>query len=64
MLNDMERSGYVAEWCPNCEAEIEMLWDVKSMGYKAYCPVCGNRLMLCDACQHTADGRYLDNCDY
>ena len=49
MLNDMERSGYVVEWCPNCETEIEMMWDVESMGYKAFSPVCGNRIMLCDA---------------
>ena len=41
----------VTEWCPHCESEITMTWDVQSMGYKAFCPVCGNRLMLCDECR-------------
>lgn len=64
MMSSNERSGYVAEWCPNCNTEIEMAWDVEVLGYKAYCPVCGKRLMLCDACQHTPDGEYTDDCDY
>lgn len=64
MTSSSERSGYVAEWCPNCNTEIEMSWDVETLGYKAYCPVCGKRLMLCDACQHTPDGEYTDDCDY
>lgn len=53
----------VTELCPHCETEIEMSWDVKALGYKAYCPHCGERLMLCDACQHPDDG-CADNCDY
>lgn len=64
MMSNSERSGYIAEWCPNCNTEIEMAWDVETLGYKAYCPVCGKRLMLCDACQHTPDGEYTDDCDY
>lgn len=54
-----------AETCPHCEAEIEMRWDVKIRGYKAFCPVCGKRLMLCDACLHSGpDGIYIGRCDY
>lgn len=49
-MTSSERSGYVVEWCPNCDTEIEMAWDVETLGYKTYCSVCGNRLMLCDAC--------------
>ena len=57
--------NYVTEYCPHCETEIEMSWDVRVLGYKAYCPICGERLMLCDACQHDLeDDHYLDNCDY
>ena len=63
-MENNELSGYVAEWCPNCDSEIEMVWDVDTRGYKAYRPVCGNRLMLCDACQHTQDDTYKGNCDY
>lgn len=53
----------VTEFCPNCESEIEMKWDIERDGYKAFCPVCGNRLMLCDECQH-AEGNGCIGCDY
>ncbi len=52
----------VTEVCPHCESEITMTWDVASRGYKAFCPVCGKRLMLCDECLHAeGSGGY---CDY
>ena len=58
-------SPMVVEVCPHCESEIEMRWSVMAMGYKAFCPVCGNRLMLCDECQHDGpDGEYTGRCDY
>lgn len=53
-------SNMVVEVCPHCENEIEMRWDTSTMGFRAFCPVCGNRLMLCDECLHTQDG----DCDY
>ena len=40
----------ITEVCPHCESEITMQWNVSESGYKAYCPVCGKRLMLCSAC--------------
>ncbi len=52
------------EYCPNCETEIGLLWDLEMLGYKAFCPSCGERLMLCDACQHRSDDRFLDDCNY
>lgn len=58
-----DRSGFVTELCPNCETEVEMRWDVEMFGYKAYCPYCGQRLMLCDECQHP-NGEFSDDCDY
>lgn len=55
----------VTEFCSNCETEIEMKWDVETRGYKAFCPVCGERLMLCYECQRRGpDGEYTDDCDY
>ncbi len=56
----------VTEVCPYCESEIEMRWSVKDLGYKATCPVCGNRLMLCDECRHRGpDGELVPGgCDY
>jgi len=55
--------GYEVEYCCNCEREIELRWDINKDGFHAICPVCGSRLMLCDACQHRQDG-YVDDCDY
>ena len=55
---------FVSEYCSNCETEIEMRWDVKTLGYMAFCPVCGKRLMLCDACRHPIGGPCSENCDY
>ena len=53
----------VVEMCPNCNREIKMVWNIKTDGYKAFCPHCGNRLMLCDECRHP-DGEFCDQCDY
>ena len=53
----------VTEWCPFCDREVEMKWDIEADGYKAYCPYCGERLMLCDECRHPG-GEFCDKCDY
>ena len=58
-----DREYIVTEVCPHCEAEVEMRWNVAADGYKAFCPHCGKRLMLCDACQHPED-KCVENCDY
>lgn len=49
-------SRCVVEVCPHCDSENEIVWDVETMGYKAYCPVCGKQMMLCDECIHSEDG--------
>ena len=55
----------VVEFCSECETEVELLWDVKKQGYKAFCPHCGARLMLCDECRHRGPGgECVDDCDY
>ena len=54
------RTFMVVEVCPHCMSEIEMRWNTDTQGFKAFCPVCGKRLMLCDECLHTQDG----DCDY
>ncbi len=56
-----DRTYKVIEVCPHCMNEIEMTWDTDQRGFKAFCPVCGKRLMLCDECMHLEDGR---GCDY
>ena len=38
------------EECPTCREEVTIEWDVKKDGYTAFCPKCGNRLMMCSEC--------------
>lgn len=56
---DGDRTFIVTEFCPHCETEIEMRWDTDTQGFKAFCPSCGHRLMLCDECHQLGGG-----CDY
>ncbi len=51
----------VTEFCPGCEREVILNWDIEQDGFRAFCPYCGERLMLCDECQHR-DGE--PDCDY
>lgn len=59
----MDYENYVIEVCPTCETEIEMRWDVKKDGFKAFCPKCGEVLMLCDECFHR-NGVFNDDCNF
>lgn len=43
-------SKMVTEFCPHCNEEITMEWDVKENGYQAFCARCGWKLMLCSEC--------------
>lgn len=57
----------VVELCPSCGNEVKMYWDVREDGYKAYCPYCGERLMLCDECKRSVTDKYgcaVGVCDY
>lgn len=65
MIDTYQRTSVntVIELCPHCEKEVEMIWNVEVHGYKAFCPYCGERLMLCDECQHP-NGEYCGGCDY
>ena len=58
---ESDRTYIVTELCPHCDNEIEMTWNTDELGYKAFCPVCGKRLMLCDECRHTEG---VGGCDY
>lgn len=57
---DGPRTNIVTELCPHCEREVEMFWDTDVNGFKAFCPYCGERLMLCDECLRSG----TSNCDY
>lgn len=38
------------EWCnkcelyPHCKRKVTLYWNVKDRGYKAFCPVCGEKV--------------------
>lgn len=58
----------VTEMCPSCGKEVTLIWDTEKDGYKAFCPYCGERLMLCSAC-HDDDfacdyDRETDSCQW
>ena len=50
----------IVEPCPECGCEA--IWHTdkspEELGYKLYCPYCGNELMLCDECYHADDNPY------
>lgn len=56
----------VTEICPNCENEVNILWNPVRNGYQTVCPYCGGRLMLCDLCTHRLTGEAISplDCDY
>lgn len=45
----------VTEYCPHCNEEIILEWDVKEKGYQAFCARCGRKLMLCSECLYEED---------
>lgn len=58
----------VTEVCPHCDSENTMVWDIGKEGYTARCPRCGEKMMLCDECQHADDNPrgfcdWHDNCN-
>lgn len=61
---DASPSGYEVEICPHCSREVEIRWNINEDGFQAHCPVCGNRLMLCDACTHRHEELRYGDCDY
>ena len=55
------RTYVVTELCSNCEREVEIHgWDTERDGYQAFCPYCGEVLMLCDECRHSEQRQPCD----
>ena len=49
--NPIKRSSFeVYEYCPHCDTEVGVIWNVESDGYEIYCPNCGEKIMLCTMC--------------
>ena len=55
-----KRTYVVTEVCPNCEKEVELVWDTDTDGYQIFCPSCGEKMMLCDDCRHSPDTQECD----
>lgn len=52
----LENSSHrVTEFCPHCNEEVTLEWDVKENGYKVFCARCGFKLMLCSECLYEED---------
>lgn len=51
----------VYEYCPHCENEAVVKWDIEADGLQIYCPYCGKPLMLCSECP-VRDGE--ESCDW
>ncbi|MFR5840686.1 MAG: hypothetical protein ACLUFC_08980 [Anaerobutyricum hallii] len=54
---DPYRDYTVTETCPHCGNQNELWWDTSSNGYEIYCPRCGKKMLLCDACLHAEDNK-------
>lgn len=55
------------EYCPFCDSEISIKWDVEKDGYKITCPNCIKKIMLCSACLYREDNSEDDKtqiCDW
>ena len=62
--NGNDDKHMVVEVCPFCEREIYMRWNVKEDGYVAYCPHCGDPIMLFDECMHRDGNDGGGPCDF
>lgn len=52
------------EMCPHCMGEnVFPGWDTEEQGYVSVCQHCGEKIMLCDECQH-ADDNPVGKCDW
>lgn len=52
----LENSSHrITEFCPHCNEEVTLEWDVKENGYQVFCARCGFKLMLCSECLYEED---------
>ena len=54
----------VTEYCPHCDRETTVLWDVEQKGYQIYCPNCGETIMLCSMCDQKPCDWTENGCKY
>lgn len=40
----------LSEYCPHCEQEFTVEWDINTDGWIVYCPHCGYKTYMCNMC--------------
>jgi DNA-directed RNA polymerase subunit RPC12/RpoP len=55
-----EQQATVTEYCPHCDTEVSVKWDIFKDGHSIYCPKCGTRIMLCSECPARDDEMTCD----
>lgn len=58
------RDNDVTEYCPHCDREITVSWNVEQDGYQIYCPNCGETIMLCSRCDREPCDWTENGCKY
>lgn len=58
------RDNEVTEYCPHCDREITVLWNVEQDGYQIFCPNCGEPIMLCSMCDREPCNWTENGCEY
>lgn len=59
------RDDDVTEYCPHCDREIAISWNVEQDGYQIFCPNCGETIMLCSMCDREPCCDWTENgCTY
>lgn len=54
----------VTEYCPHCDREITVSWNVEQDGYQIFCPNCGEPIMLCSMCDREPCDWTENGCKY
>lgn len=60
-MNNTE--NYIVECCSLCDTENEIRWDVETEGYEAFCPHCGQPMLICSECMRAEDNK-TNKCDW
>lgn len=59
----IRKDELISEICPHCENENTLYWNEAKDGYKAFCPHCGKKMMMCSACLNAADN-IMQRCNW
>lgn len=59
----MQNETFIVECCSLCNTENEIRWDVETEDYEAFCPHCGQPMLICSECLRAEDNE-LQKCDW